>query len=88
MSHHSYQLPKKLWGAVPGPRVKDLSDTWGEELLNHEKESSSDFNRQSTRGKKMNNAHDVDENDPIHTKMMSSKLCLKHLGSATPGDLT
>ena len=29
MSYHAHQLLKKLWGAVPGPRLDDLSDTWG-----------------------------------------------------------
>ena len=61
-----------------------MSDTWGEELLNHEKESSSDFNRQSTSGKKMNNAQDVDENDPIHTKMMEFEALLEASGECNP----
>ena len=29
MSYHAHQLLKKMWGAVPGPRVHDLSYTWG-----------------------------------------------------------
>ena len=37
MSHHSKQLLKNMWGAVPGPRIEELSDTWGEELLSLEK---------------------------------------------------
>ena len=42
-SLHSHQLLNKMRGAVPGPRVVDLSDTWGEELLSLEKEKSSGF---------------------------------------------
>ena len=47
MSHHSHQMLRRMLGAVPGPRVEDLSDTWGEELLSLEKENSSDFEMQS-----------------------------------------
>ena len=47
-----------MWGAIPGPRVEDLSDKWGEELLSLEKENSSDFEKQSTNGKELNNATD------------------------------
>ena len=28
MSYHSHQLLRKMLGAVPGPRVENLSDIW------------------------------------------------------------
>ena len=43
VSHHSHQVLTKVWGAVLGLRVDDLSDIWGEELLSLAKENSSDF---------------------------------------------
>ena len=56
LSHHSPQLLRKMLGAVPGPRVEDLRNTWVEELLSLEKENSSDLGKQSTSGKTLNNA--------------------------------
>ena len=80
MSHHSHQLLQKMLGVVPGPRVEDLSDIWGEELLSLEKENSSDFEKQSARGKTLNNAQVKDENDLTHAEMMEFEPLLEASG--------
>ena len=79
-SHHSHQLLKKMRGAVPGPRVVGFSYTWGEELLSLEKEKSSDFEKQSTSGKVLNNDAALEENDWIHSKMMELESLLEASG--------
>ena len=80
ISDDLHQLLKKLWCAVPGLSVEDLSDTWVEELVSLQKEKSSDFERQNTRGKVLTNAPDEDKNDYIHTKMMKFELLLEASG--------
>ena len=60
MSHHSHRLLRKMLGAVPGIRVEDLSETWGEELLKPERENTSDFERQNAIGKATNNTQAAD----------------------------
>ena len=47
-SHRPHRLLREMWGAVSGTKVDDVSDIWGEELLNLEKENNSDFEKQST----------------------------------------
>ena len=60
MSQHLHQLLRRMLGVVPGPRVEDLSNTRGEKLLSWEKQNSSDFEKQSTSSKTLNNAQTVD----------------------------
>ena len=43
MSHHSHRLLQKMLGAVPGDRMEDLSEIWGDVLLSLEKENTSGF---------------------------------------------
>ena len=73
-------LLMKMWGAVPGPRVEGLSDFWGEEILSLEKKNSSDFEKESTGGKVLNNAPAAEENDSIHSKMMEYETLLEASG--------
>ena len=80
MSHHSHQLLRRMLEVVPGPKLEDLSDTWGEELLSLEKENSSDFEMQSASGKTLNNTQAVDENDFTHAKMMEFEPFLEVSG--------
>ena len=80
LSHHLHRLLRQMWGAVPGPRVDDLSDKWGEELLSLERDKSSYLEKQSTRGKVPYNAPDVDKCDSIHTKMIELEPLLKASG--------
>ena len=51
MSYHSHQLLRKMFDAMPGPRVEYLSNIWGEKLLSIEKENSSNLEKQSASGK-------------------------------------
>ena len=60
--------------------VENLSDTWIEELVSLQKEKSSDFERQNTRGKLLINAPDEYKNYYIHTKMMKFETLLKTSG--------
>ena len=55
---------------MPGPRIEDLSDTWGEELLSLQKEISSDFEKHNSNCKVLLNAPAVDKIDSIPTKMI------------------
>ena len=63
ISQHSNRWLKKMWCAIPGPRLADLSDIWGEEHLNLERENCSDFEKQSKSGKVPKDAPTVDEID-------------------------
>ena len=69
-----------MMGAVPGPKVEALSNTWGEELLRWEKQNSSDFEKQSTSSKTLNNAQAVDEIDLTHAKMVEFDFLLAASG--------
>ena len=80
MSPRSQQQLRKMWGAMPGPRVEDLSDTWDEELLSVEKENSSNFERQSTSGRVLNNIPAVDESNSTHSKVMQFEPLLEASG--------
>ena len=66
LSHHSHRLPKKIWSAVAGPRMDDLSDIWGEALLRLEREITSDFETQTRSGKVPKDAPAVDKTDSVH----------------------
>ena len=65
---------------MPSSRTEDLSGSWGEELLSLEKENTSDFENQSTRGKVLNNVPAVDENYSIYTEMMEFEPLLEVSG--------
>ena len=80
MSHHSHQQLKKKWPTVPGTRVEDLTDTWGDKLLSLERGNSSDLEKQSTNGKVIDNVPAVDGNDSTHTKMMDFEFLLEASG--------
>ena len=71
---------KKTWGAVLGPGVEDLSDTWGEELFSLVKEASIDFEKQSKSKNVLNDAPALDKIDSIHTIMMEFKTLLEASG--------
>ena len=77
MSHHSHGLLKKKWPTVPGTRVEDLSETWGEKLLSLERGNCSDFEKQITNFKVIDNVPAVDGNDSTHTKMMDFEPLLE-----------
>ena len=70
-----------MLGAVPEPRVEDLSDTSGGELLSLGKEKSGDH---KTECKTLNNAQTVDENDLTHAKMIESEPLIKAPGERNP----
>ena len=63
--------------------MEDLNDTWGEEIMSLERENSSDYAKQSTSGKALNNALVVDENDSIHSKMMEFESLLEASGESS-----
>ena len=65
---------------MPGPRVEDLGDTRGEELLSLEKENSSEFEKQSMTGKVLNNAPVIYKIYSFHTKMMEFEPLLEASG--------
>ena len=69
-----------MLGAVPGPRVEDLSDIWGEELSSLEREITSDFERQNATDKTINCTQAMDENDVRHAKMMKFEPLLEASG--------
>ena len=66
-----------------GPRVENLGDIWGEELLSLEWESSSDFEKQRTSCKTLNNYPAEDKIDPIHTKMTEFEHLLEASGEGS-----
>ena len=81
MSHHSHRLLQMMPKVVPGNRVEDLSEIWGEELLNLEKENTSDFERQNAIGKATNNTQAVDVIDVTHAKMWEFEHLLQASGA-------
>ena len=68
---------KKIWGAVPTTMVDDLSEFSGVELLSYERESTSNFERQSS-GKVLKDALAVVKT--VHTKMMKFEPLLEASG--------
>ena len=68
-------LSRMLLRAVPGPKVENLSDIWGEELLKLEKEISSDIEKQTASGKTLKKARAVNDNDMTNAKSMEFNLC-------------
>ena len=69
-----------MLGAVPGDRREDMSEIWGEELMNLVKENSSDFERQNTIGKTTNSVRAVEENDVMHAKIIEFEPLPEALG--------
>ena len=67
---HSWQLLKKMWGALPGPRLEDLNDTWGEEILSLQMENLSEFEKQSPSVEVLKNARAVCENSSIQSTIV------------------
>ena len=59
-----------MWGALSGPRLEDLIDTWREELLSLQIENLIEFEKQSPSGEVLKNARTVCENDSIHSNMV------------------
>ena len=93
LSHHLHRLLRQMWGAVPGPRVDDLSDKWGEELLSLERDKSSYLEKQSTRGKVRGAKYHITPLTWTNAtrsirRSLSSNLCSKLLDNATSGDFT
>ena len=80
MSHHSHKLWRRILRAVPGDGREDLSEIWGEELFDLERENTSDFERQNTIAKAMNSAPAMEENDVTHEKMMEFEPLLEASG--------
>ena len=80
MLHRSHRLLKKILGTVPREQRDDLSEIWGEELLNLEAENTSDFERQNTIGKPMNSVPAQEEYDTTHEKMMELEPLLEASG--------
>ena len=56
----------------------------GEELWSLEKENTSDFERQNTIGKAMNNVPAIEENDVTHEKMMEFEPSVRSLVRTQP----
>ena len=80
ISHHSYKLLKKILGMVQREQRDDLSEIWGEELLSLGGENTSDFERQNTIGKPMNNLPAQEENDTTHEKLIELEALLEASG--------
>ena len=66
-----------MWGALPGPRLEDLNDTWREELLSLQMENLSELEKQSPSGEVLNNARAECENDSIHSIMLDFEPLLE-----------
>ena len=80
MSHHSHKLLRKIRGAVPKEQRDDLSEIWGEELLDLESENTSDHGKQNMVGKPAAGAPSSEEVDVIHEKMMELEPLLEASG--------
>ena len=76
-----------MLGAVPGPRVEDLSDIWGEELLSLEKKNTRDFENQNAISKTINNTQAVEENYVTHAMMMEFEPLLEVSGERNLGSI-
>ena len=80
VSHQSHRLLRKMLGAMPGNRVEDLDEIWGEEFLSLERENTSDFERQNAIRKATNYTQAADENDVTYAKMMQFEILLEASG--------
>ena len=76
----SLRLFRKIRGTVPRELRDDLSEIWGEVLLNLENENKSDHERQSVIGKPVGGTPNPEENDTIHEKMMELEPLLEASG--------
>ena len=80
MSEKSYELPCKIFAAVPKRTKEELESILGKKFMGYVSGNFSDFERQKQRGSTVTDYNTVDENDKVHRVMMGVEPLLETWG--------